>query len=47
MGIITKKKEVLFGNNILNSKDYSHYASIDYKTDITKKNNFSNRGKFR
>ena len=35
-----EKKEVLFGNNILNSKDYSHYASIDYKTDITKKITF-------
>ena len=32
-----EKKDVLFGNNIMDSKDYSHYASINYKTDIAKK----------
>lgn len=35
-----EKKDVLFGNNIMDSKDYSHYASINYKTDIVKSLSF-------
>lgn len=31
-----EKKDVLFGNNNLNSKDYSHFASINYKIAIIK-----------
>ena len=35
-----EKKDVLFGNNIMDSKDYSHYASINYKTDIVRSLSF-------
>lgn len=35
-----EKKNVLFGNNIMDSKDYSHYASINYKMDIVRSLSF-------
>lgn len=35
-GYSYEKKNVLFGNNILNSKDFSHFLSINYKTNIAK-----------
>lgn len=31
-----EKKNVLFGNNIMDTKDYSHFASINYKKEIVK-----------
>ena len=31
-----EKKSVLFGNYNLNSKDYSHFASFNYKKEIVR-----------
>ena len=36
MDIILRKKSVLFGNYNLNSKDYSHFASFNYKKEIVR-----------
>lgn len=39
-GYNNEQKDVTFGNNLMDSKDYSHYASVNYKADLGKKLSF-------